>query len=180
MSWELLITSVTAISTALMAIGTFGVIYQNYRDKREANRANIVVFIKSVNLVMYFVVKNIGLTAAYDVKLSTKKPLENTQNLIFDSLFDNTIPHFPSKHEINCGFDGTIRYFKKFTPVAPTYTINVEFRDIYNKIHKYPCIIDLNYSRDLLVFLGEESDQIVDGLHKIDRKLEIIHKDIKQ
>lgn len=73
---ELITNNLTAISNFAMAIATVVMAYYSKKSidemkisRKEANKANIVLYVEQKELHLNFIIKNIGNTMAKDVKI---------------------------------------------------------------------------------------------------------------
>lgn len=160
------VQSLSVIVTMLMVILSFINIWFSRKDKQEANRANVVGYFRSKGLYLVFVVKNVGLTNAYNVSVSCDPMIENHKGFSFKEVFDKKIPTLHPEYEIGFAFGNGSEYLKKFRPNVPTYHLKIEFKDIYNKKHLNEFDISLeNIGRAM--YLGSTINSIDHSLEKI-------------
>ncbi|KZX17135.1 hypothetical protein MBCUT_03670 [Methanobrevibacter cuticularis] len=167
------IDTLVFIATASLAIGTFILAFftkktanEMTRTRKETNQANVMLYFKEQNNILYLVVKNFGDTEARNVKIYSNPPIENSKGYNYDSLFESMLSNFPPGYEVFTFFDVPINYIKKFGSNFPRYGITIEFDDIYNEHHIQECDMDLRYIQNI-EFLGSEEDSIESSMNTI-------------
>jgi len=84
-----------AFFTALMAVATFIVIYQNDKDKKEAKRAYVIPYFTNIDEGNYIhlIIKNFGFTEASNVNMYQSNNNENS-SLVSDVIIKRVLNIF--------------------------------------------------------------------------------------
>lgn len=182
------VQSLSVIATTIMAIFAFLTIYLSRKDKQEVNRANVVAYFETEGMDTYFIVQNVGLTNAYNVKIDIDPlPLPLPQNdsrtsIFVTSVFDHEIatmlPNF--KTVMYWGYGPN--YWKHYEQDVPDYNIKIRYEDIYSKSHLEQYFLSFNHAKDV-IFSGfsedrysHDSEELKKTLDKSNKHIEIIAK----
>ena len=166
-----------AIATVIMAVYSKKSIDEMKISRIESNKANIVFYVELKERHLNFLIKNIGNTMAYDVKIRSnpKFRYDKTGEFNYDSIFKNTIPSMPPGFEINVSFNDTLYVLTEEENLS--YTINISFTDIYGKEENETFIVDFSYLKGLFPKIPNDIDS---SLHNINNNLEKINKNHEQ
>lgn len=162
-----------AITTVIMAIYSKKSIEEMKTSRIEANKANIVFYVELKERHLNFVIKNIGNTMAYNVKIRSNPEFryDKTGEVSYDSIFKNTIPSMPPGFKINVSFNDTLYVLTEEENLS--YSINITFTDIFGKQTNEEFIVDFSYLKGLFPKIPNDIDS---SLHNINRNLEKINK----
>lgn len=152
---------VMAVLTLVYVIATFYIVKANRssvlemrQTREEETRPYVVVYLQrnpNVNGAVHLIVRNIGTTAAYDIRIQATPPIEHPQArpLANSYLLTNNIPNIPPDYTIN-SFVDMIWNMKQPDGSFPTYKFAVTYasRDGRTFIEEY--ISDLNTEADVL------------------------------
>jgi len=81
----------------------------------------------------------------------------------------------PPNYIIRLYFNNRDKYYEKYLPILPSYSLTVEFDDIYGKHHKNTHKLNLTRA----FFVGDESDSQYHSLYRIKESLNNINGKIK-
>lgn len=172
---EFITNNFTTISNFVMAIATFVMAYYSKKSidemkisRKEANKANIILYVEQKELHLNFIIKNIGNSMAKDVKIRSNPEFrhEYGDKFNFDSIFKNTIPSFPPGFEIRFSFNDTIYLLNEEENLR--YNVTISFNDIYNETIEEKFIIDFNYLKGLFMRTPNDMDT---SLHNINNNI---------
>lgn len=166
-----------AMATVIMAVYSKKSIDEMKISRIESNKANIVFYVELKERHLNFLIKNIGNTMAYDVKIRSTPEFryDKTGQYNYDSIFKNTIPSMPPGFEINVSFNDTLYVLTEEENLS--YTINISFTDIYGKEENETFIVDFSYLKGLFPKIPNDIDS---SLHNINNNLEKINKNHEQ
>lgn len=161
-----IIQIVISIGTFLTAIFAFIAIISSNKEKQEVNRANVIAYYMNHDKIIYLVIKNIGRTEAYDVKISSEDNLK-IEGKKFDAVINRELKIMPANFRIVAYLANGSSY-DKINP--KTYEIKIEFTDIYNKRHARPYKINLDMVKNV-TFMGDSIDTLEDGLNSLKNEI---------
>ncbi|KZX15792.1 hypothetical protein MBCUT_12960 [Methanobrevibacter cuticularis] len=163
----------------MTALAVFATLYLARKDSQKLNSANVIAHYMNHKHAIYLVVKNIGSSEAYNVKIYSKQADRITNNKPLKSLLNREIQIMPAQLRIVTLLDSGKTENKELDSDISTYEVTIEFTDIYKAKHKKNYRINLDMIRSMTV-TGDYEDTVEEGLINIKNSLNKSNEEIKE
>lgn len=121
--------------------------------------------------IVDLVVKNLGTTAAHDVRLVSDPPMKRTNMEGYVEVWpsDRVIPTLVPGQEWRCTWDSTFERFNAEDPMPDTHNVTVQFKDSAGESHTFEGVLDWR------IFKGRPTSD-VKTVHDAAKALDVIAK----
>lgn len=173
---------IMGVLTLVYVVATWKILNANKKSveemvktREEENRPYIIAYFDvNPNNIVRFVVKNIGKTMAYNVKIESDVPFEYPLGhpLKLSNIFTKPIPNMPPDFVLNPYMD-TLVDIKNEDGDYPVYNIDIKYSDKDGKkTYKDRYVLDLNVHKDLF-------NWDIKNIHHLAKSFESFRKETK-
>ena len=159
------LTLVYVTATVVLVALSWWNIHALWELDRRRSRPHVVFDLVAKEGVVHAVLRNIGATAATDVRVEVTPALQRDGEV--SSLMLQTIAYVAPGREFWDAIDEGPAFFRRYKPAR--FTGLTSYRDEYGKKHGERFTIDLDFQRDLLVV---SKPDIPDEVQRIRKALE--------
>jgi len=148
---------------------------EEIRESRlQENRPYVMAYfdIPYGEVIIYFVIKNVGKSIARNVKLKCEPILKTTRENIINfgelDIFKNGITEIPPSYELKTVFDTTINYFDDKKNMPLTFDLKISYcGGLSNELIEYQQALDLRPFKGLMFIKEKGIDALVERVEKI-------------
>lgn len=179
--WKWIVNNAAAISALAAVIAVFVTIWSLHTNRRfESSKMRPIIAIEIANIsnVYNLIVRNIGLTAAYDVKINVSPSIKiNLSPTISGDIpfLKHPIPHLQAGCELRSAFITGYDSLKKISNEL-RFSFDVEYVDSYGKRFSEKQKLDVRLIEDSAVLKEAGFKDIVAGIDKVEKAIREIAK----
>lgn len=175
--WSWVTANAAAISAIAAVIAVFVAIWSLHTNRRfEAAKIRPIIAIEIMNVSNFYnlVVRNDGLTAAFDVKIKVSPSIKiNLDSVVSGDIpfIKYPIPHLQSGGELKCAFIVGYENLKKISNEL-RFSFEVEYQDRFGKKFHETQKVDVRLIADAAVLKETDLKDVMTELTKIEKAVQ--------